>query len=170
MRYLTFLFSFLLMASLASCSSSSKKTEEPVQQPAVVDHSKWLASNNARLVKIPVDGFKYKGTEVPAKKWNKWAADNATVIKKVIDEIPEGYVLEVKGHTDARGPEEPDGEKPGNIRISQDRADTVMRALKNQGVPADKMTTTGVGSSELKPGVAPKSPEQRRVTFTIIKG
>jgi outer membrane protein OmpA-like peptidoglycan-associated protein len=97
-----------------------------------------------------------------------WATAAAPVVKGVIDKLPEGYVLQVTGHTDARGPEGPVGAKPGNIKISTDRAKAVFDALKAKGVTSPKMTYKGVGSSELIPGVDPKDAQQRRVTFKVV--
>jgi hypothetical protein len=171
MKKIIVLVTVSLMVSLLACSSSKKKTDEPAPapKPVAVDHSVWVKASNTQLTKVPVDGFEYKGTTVPAQKWDKWAAVSAPVIKKIVDEMPDGYVLQIKGHTDARGPEEPQGDKPGNIAISRDRAKAVLDSLARQGITSKKMTHTGVGSSELKPGAAPRSPEQRRVTFSIVK-
>ncbi|PKL40576.1 MAG: hypothetical protein CVV44_02945 [Spirochaetae bacterium HGW-Spirochaetae-1] len=149
-----------------SCKSTEKK--EPVVQTTSVDHSLWVKASNKQLEKIPVEGFQYKGTEVPAQKWDKWAKMSAPVVKKIISELPEGYVLQVKGHTDARGPEDPEGDKPGNIKISTDRAKAVQESLRRQGISSPKLTYKGVGSSELKAGIDPKSAGQRRVTFAVV--
>jgi outer membrane protein OmpA-like peptidoglycan-associated protein len=123
---------------------------------------------NEQLARIPVDGFDYKSSKVPPQKWDKWATAAAPVVKGVIDKLPEGYVLQVTGHTDARGPEGPVGAKPGNTKISTDRAKAVFDALKAKGVTSPKMTYKGVGSSELLPGVDPKDAQQRRVTFKVV--
>ena len=150
-----------------SCSSSKKKVE-PVPETKPVDHSAWVNATNSQLIKIPVEGFAYKVTTVPRQKWERWAELAAPAIKKILDEMPDGYVLEIKGHTDARGPEEPTGDKPGNNKISTDRARSVYNSLKKRGISSSKATYRGVGSSELKPGIDPKSPAQRRVTFAVV--
>ena len=58
--------------------------------------------------------------------------------------------------------------KPGNIKISTDRAKTVYDALLNANISSPKLTYKGVGSDELLPDYDPRAGEQRRVTFKIV--
>lgn len=50
-----------------------------------------------------------------------------------------GSPIEIGGHTDSQGPEEL------NLRLSQARAESVVRALAERGVPADRMVARGYG-------------------------
>jgi outer membrane protein OmpA-like peptidoglycan-associated protein len=140
----------------------------PVQEaPKVSSSNVWVKTSNEQLAKVPVEGFGYKSSKVPSQKWDKWAAVAAPVVKGIVDSLPADYVLVIKGHTDARGPEESTGNKPGNIKISADRAKSVEASLKKQGVSSDKIITKGAGSSEPLSGVDAKDEAQRRVTFEV---
>ncbi|RPI95620.1 MAG: OmpA family protein [Spirochaetales bacterium] len=145
-----------------ACGTTPEVKQEVAPSGSIVN------IQNEQLARIPVGGFDYKSSKVPEQKWDKWATAAAPVVKGVIDKLPEGYVLQVTGHTDARGPEGPVGAKPGNIKISTDRAKAVHNALQAKGITSPKMTYKGVGSSELVPGVDPKDAEQRRVTFKVL--
>jgi outer membrane protein OmpA-like peptidoglycan-associated protein len=57
----------------------------------------------------------------------------------VLKEHPEIVKLEVQGHTDNRG-----GVKY-NEKLSQDRANAVMKAMVKRGVEAERMTAKGYG-------------------------
>lgn len=143
--------------------------KEQVKQPDTVGAANaFVGASNDQLAKFSVTGFGYKSSTVPAQSWDKWAAVAAPVIKGIVDKLPEGYVLEVRGHTDARGPEDPEGDKPGNLKISKDRAAAVVNSLAKQGISSEKITSRGVGSSEPLAGVDPKSADQRRVTFVVV--
>jgi len=155
----------LLSMTLVTCGGAPKK----VDTPAVSSGSgMWVKQSNKQLARIPVEGFGYKESDVPAQKWDRWARLSAPVVKKIIDNLPAGYVLQVTGHTDARGPEQPEGDKPGNIKLSDDRAQEVHGALRRQGISSKKMVYKGVGSSDPRGGIAPNSAKQRRVTFVVV--
>jgi outer membrane protein OmpA-like peptidoglycan-associated protein len=143
--------------------------KEQVKQPDKVGvDTAFVGASNDQLSKFPVTGFGYKSSTVPAQSWDKWAKVAAPVIKGIVDKLPDGYVLEVRGHTDARGPEDPESDKPGNLKISKDRASAVVASLKKQGISSDKITARGVGSSETLSGADPKGAGQRRVTFVVV--
>ena len=159
---------FILTAIVSifmACESAPKKTES---MPATDTSSLFVSSSNEQLANFPVAGFGYKSSKVPAQKWDTWAKNAAPVVKKIVDSLPEGYVLQVTGHTDSSGPEEPVGRKPGNIKISSDRANTVYESLKRQGISSPNMTSKGVGSSDPLEGVDGRDPSQRRVTFKVV--
>lgn len=148
---------------IASCA------QEQVKEPEKVGVDTGIISvSNEQLAKYPVTGFGYKSSKVPAQEWDNWAKAAAPVVKDIIDKLPEGYALEVRGHTDSRGPETAEGDKPGNMKISTDRAKAVYDALGKAGITSPKLTYRGVGSSEPLQGVDPKSPDQRRVTFQVV--
>lgn len=151
---------------LAFTACGGKQTKDP--NVGSMDWGAWVKTSNGQLKRVPVKGFAYKSSNVPAQKWDKWAKTAAPVVKGIIDKLPKGYVFQVSGHTDARGPEEPDGNKPGNIQISQDRANSVRAALKRQGISSPKLTAKGVGSAQPLAGVGANNPAQRRVTFIIV--
>jgi flagellar motor protein MotB len=157
----------LFLAALACICALGCGSKEVKQEPASLPGFD-LKLANQQLARIPVDGFAYKSSEVPAQKWDKWAETAAPVVKGIIDRLPANHVLQVTGHTDASGPENPQGAKPGNIKISTDRAKAVHAALRKKGITSEKLTYKGVGSSEPLEGVDSRSPEQRRVTFVVV--
>jgi len=152
-----------IMISIISCS------KEQVKQPGVADTgSAVVSASNAQLAKYPVTGFAYKSSAIEPMKWSNWAKIAAPIVSGILDKLPDGYVMEVRGHTDSRGPEDPEGDKPGNLKISKDRAKAVYNALAAQGLKTNKITYRGVGSSEPLAGAATDSGQQRRVTFVIV--
>ena len=163
MKNVLAVMSVFAFAFMVACSSTPD-----VQQPAGDPNVALVNAQNKQLERLPVTGFAYKSSVVPKQDWDKWAEAAAPVVKEVINKLPEGYVLQVTGHTDGSGPEEAVGNKPGNIKISTDRAKAVYNALKAKGIDSPKMTYKGVGSSELLPGVDPRDGANRRVTFKVV--
>ena len=162
-KVLTALTIIIAAAFIVSCA------KEQVKEPEKVGADSNLVSvSNEQLAKYPVDGFAYKSSKVPPQKWDQWAKVAAPVVKGIIDKLPDGYVLEVRGHADGRGPESAEGSKPGNMKISTDRAKAVYDSLGKAGISSPKLTYRGVGSSETLSGADPKSAEQRRVTFQVV--
>jgi OOP family OmpA-OmpF porin len=78
---------------------------------------------------------------------------------------PELLKLEVQGHTDSRG------SRPMNKRLSQDRADAVMKALFGRGIEKKRLTAKGygpdvpIGDNNTDEG----RQKNRRVQFTIVE-
>jgi len=151
---------------LPSCTDTKQVKDPNVQ--AGFDASAWVSASNKQLLKVPVKGFAYKSSKVPSQRWDRWAKSAAPVVKGIINKLPSGYVLQITGHTDARGPEQPEGNKPGNIKISENRAKSVFQALKKNGITSPEMVYKGVGSSDPIDGVNERSASQRRVTFLVV--
>lgn len=128
---------------------------------------------NKELAKYPIQGFDYKGTNPTKADWDEKAKAMLPYVKSILTTIPEGYVIEVRGHADASGPEEPVGNKKGNIYWSEQRATNVRDALVRQGIPKEKLKVRGVGSSELIPDpnttATGRSKLNRRVTFHVVQ-
>lgn len=164
----------LAVSVTVSCKKKKDAAEGDVSninsQNAVADSrtATWVADTNAELAKIPVAGFGYKSAKLPSTSWREWKQIGTSPVKAALKDIPSGYVLQVTGHADASGPEEPTGPKPGNIRISTDRARTVYDALKSAGISSQRLIYKGTGATQLIDGVDPRSPKQRRVTFEIV--
>jgi len=82
----------------------------------------------------------------------KWLKANPTV------------KLQVTGHTDS------DGDDASNMKLSQVRAESVMKALVSGGIAADRLKAIGMGES--KPSSSNDTPEgkadNRRVEFIKI--
>ena len=68
--------------------------------------------------------------------------------------------FKIEGHTDAQGSEQ------HNLKLSQNRADSVMAYLTSKGVDKERLTGEGKGFSELLLPEKPKAAENRRVRIT----
>lgn len=73
-----------------------------------------------------------------------------------------GSIIAITGHTDASGPE------PGNLALSRERADAVRLALVAQGIPADGLRASGLGSRSPVEGLEPTDPANRRIEFAVL--
>lgn len=73
-----------------------------------------------------------------------------------------GSIIAITGHTDSSGPE------PGNLALSQARAEAVRLELIARGIPADGLRATGVGSSQPVAGLERTDPANRRIEFSVI--
>jgi outer membrane protein OmpA-like peptidoglycan-associated protein len=142
----------------------------PAPQPAkdVSSNNPDISSLNQQLTNNSIGGFAYKSSKLDSAKWDVWAKKASPIVKEIISKLPDGYVLQITGHADASGPEDPTGYKPGNLKISTDRAKTIYDALKKADINSPKIIYKGIGSEELLNGYDPKAPEQRRVTFKIV--
>ncbi len=74
-----------------------------------------------------------------------------------------GSIIAITGHTDASGTE------PGNLALSQERAEAVLAALIARGIPADGLRAQGVGSSQPVEGLEPLDPANRRIDFSVLE-
>lgn len=114
-------------------------------------------------------GWEYKATAVPAADFQKWATSNKALIEEALSKIESDYVLQVTGHTCSIGPRDRQADgRLGNLYYSKARAQQVLAALKNAGIPTDKMTVAGVADDEPARGVDAKDQLNRRVTFKIV--
>jgi outer membrane protein OmpA-like peptidoglycan-associated protein/tetratricopeptide (TPR) repeat protein len=99
------------------------------------------------------------------------ASDTLDMIANILKEHPD-MVVEVRGHTDAHGP------NAYNERLSQNRSKSAIDYLIAKGVEKDRMIPKGFGKLEpIAPNETPEgkdNPEgrqlNRRVEFKIIKG
>jgi outer membrane protein OmpA-like peptidoglycan-associated protein len=157
MKKITALFTLIIAIFLiTSCA------KEQVKEPAKVGvDDTFVPASNTQLSKYPVAGFAYKSSKVPPQEWDRWAKIAAPVVKEILNKLPDG-------HADASGPETAEGDKPGNMKISADRAKAVYDSLGKSGISSSKITYRGVGSSEPLSRADPNSGEQRRVTFVIV--
>ncbi len=150
---------------LGCASAPAPEVKKDTVDPNIAN----ISSQNQQLANNPIGGFAYKSSKLDTAKWDKWAQRVAPIVKEITTKLPEGYILQITGHTDASGPENPTGDKPGNIKISTDRAKTVYDALKKANVDSPKITYKGIGSEELLKDYDSRAPEQRRVTFKIVQ-
>lgn len=73
------------------------------------------------------------------------------------------YRYQVVGHTDATGTMEL------NMKLSRDRADTVVAYLMKQGIPAERLAAEGKGPNELLNAQQPDAAENRRVEVRLVQ-
>jgi outer membrane protein OmpA-like peptidoglycan-associated protein len=78
---------------------------------------------------------------------------------------PQIELLEIEGHTDERGDDE------HNLRLSADRANSVMQALIQRGIAPNRLVAAGYGEyCPQDPGHNPRAWERnRRVQFLIVR-
>lgn len=169
--------------SFTLCSSADKKEEsapEPSGQEQSAAANRSVDANSPQAIADSLNdklkdfrypdgltrpGFSYKKADVNAGDFSEWSKVNAPVIKEGLGKLPDSFALEITGHTDAVGPEQAEGDKKGNIFYSELRANAVKQALIKQGIPANRITTKGAGSSEPVSGLDAKDAKNRRVTF-----
>ena len=73
-----------------------------------------------------------------------------------------GSVIAVTGHTDAAGDE------PGNLVLSQQRAEAVLASLAARGIPESGLRARGWGSGRPLEGLEPGDPANRRIEFKVV--
>ena len=160
----TFFPIFITLLFVIGCAST-----EPQAPKLTATNTPNISTMNQQLADSSIGGFAYKSSKLDMAKWDNWAQKASPIVKEIITKLPDGYALQVTGHADASGPEEPTGNKPGNIKLSTDRAKTVYDALKRANIDSPKIIYKGVGSSELLDNYDSKAQEQRRVTFKIVQ-
>jgi OOP family OmpA-OmpF porin len=86
-------------------------------------------------------------------------------VVKLLQENP-AIEIEMSAHTDSRGADD------YNLRLSDNRARSVMEYILSKGIDAKRITSKGYG--ETKPVATNDTDEgrqsNRRVEFTIVKG
>ena len=82
-------------------------------------------------------------------------------IYTILDSEQNSAILEIQGHTDARG------EDKINQWISQKRAEAVKEYLIKKGIPAENIEAEGFGESRLLLNISPYSRRNRRVEIYI---
>ncbi len=93
--------------------------------------------------------------------------DSFAELKKVIKLMQENEAMEIKisGHTDA------DGSETSNQQLSEARAAAVMAYLTENGIPAQRISSEGLGETQPIADNDTEAGKQlnRRVEFTIVK-
>ncbi|MCX7882767.1 MAG: OmpA family protein [Brevinematales bacterium] len=155
-------------------------TSQPEQKPVVVEQKKEevqapvetpeqvVVRLNREVITIPMVGFGYRVTTLQAQAVSNWAKGAIPLIKKTLEVMPEGYVLEIRGHATPPDPKKK-GERVSTMEISTKRAEFVYDFLRKQGINMSRVVVRGVGESEPLDPNNPTDPKNRRVTFHVRK-
>ena len=172
-KFLLVNFAALSLVAFVACSSAQQ--EEPVErktEEAPVDASMTINVINRGLAELAYkptpEGFAYKSINVPTDSFQEWATSNKDSINKAVQQLPDGFVLQVTGHTCSIGPREAEAGKRGNVWYSTQRARNVYTALKNSGIPAEKLSYKGIADDETMSDVETTDSRNRRVTFKVV--
>lgn len=119
---------------------------------------------NAMLAKVPIEGYK-SGQAASKEEWNKMITLAVPVVKEVLPKVPQGYALQVTGHTDGQG----GVNSAGNYNLSAQRAMQVWTELRKRGVTDPKLTSKGAAGTIASSKCSINDSCQRRVTFIVVK-
>jgi outer membrane protein OmpA-like peptidoglycan-associated protein len=123
--------------------------------------SRYLASTEGGPMKVDLDRVEFaSGSSTLTPKSRAQIGDLAALLR----DYPKASVV-VAGHTDNVGRE------PANVALSQARAETVARALRNADVAADRVRAVGYGSQNpvADNSTAIGRSQNRRVTLEVTR-
>jgi len=169
----------ILSFCFAACSStqtrnSNTNTGETNGNGSASERSISLDDTNTALGNLSYAphgrGFDYKATGIDPADFQTWASQAKPKIQQALDQVGQGFVLQVTGHTCSIGPRDavPAQGKKGNIWYSTERARAVFTALVNSGIPAARITIKGIADDESLPGIPGTDQRNRRVTFKVV--
>ena len=168
---------FIAWGALASCMATGAQTQAPVLQESEVSEKALVDAltidTNKTRGFVPAEPAKAKPGKVsllitfPTNSAVITARTKATLdmlARAVKSDALSGFSFNVEGHADARGNPE------RNLRLSQMRAEAVVSYLVSQmGIPPERLTPVGKGSSEPLNKTRIDAPENRRVTIVTIR-
>ena len=167
---LTILAASALAISTVACSGGDRKSRGGISGGGVVGVNAAQMAVGLVAYSPGGKGFPYKGVQVPASEVSKWAKDNKSAIESTLSKVPDGYVLQVTGHSDSVGPRTAPGDgRKGNIWYSEQRAKAVYNALIAQGVPKDKLTFGGAADDITSSMCGSDEACQRRVSLQVVE-
>ncbi len=159
--------SLLLLLAFAVMFAVSCASQQPAQQaetPSVSGGVGMMVSASNEALKPAADAlevFPPSSSNLSSRNKSLIGSKAVAVIKEVVNKIPEGYVIQVTGHS-ALVKEAPTDD------VSTGRAKAVYDELIRAGIDRNKLTYKGVGTSELIPGLDGLAPKQRRVSFKVV--
>jgi len=161
-KVISLLSAVLFAAFLTSCAETAQdKTTTPSVKADTGDMV--LTQINNQVKDFSVDGFGGASSKIKSSEDLENMKRIVGLVKPVIDKLPDGYVMMIKGHAAAYPT------KALQRSVSKARAYAVYKELKKAGVPASKMSYKGVDIKEPLEGYDAKDFKQRRVSFTAIK-
>lgn len=142
----------------SSDSSQSAPQAAPApQRPAATGDCSQLSDNVPTTAVDFQIQFKLNSAEL-----SPVSENTLQQIAKILALTPERCVI-VEGHTDASG------RADANMRLSRDRADTVVRYITERaGVLRNRLVVVGKGSTEPLRNLAPSDAKNRRVVFKVV--
>lgn len=162
------------LAPVSTATKQSQTKPAPVVTPApVVPAAPKVVDIKTLKFSRTITGYGYKKRNADLPKVEANIRSAMTVLLPIIQKIkdhPDGYKYKIQiiGHADGVGPENPKGDKPGNIQISLERAQNVLDFIvKNYNLSPDMFEVVGKGSSQLKNKSNPRSSENRRVVIVF---
>ena len=156
-KFFLALCALLTAIMVIACGSAPAKESRSLGDGVAIDAA------NAQLAKVPVVGFPPFTTKMPITQFDQYGENAATVAKTVIASMPEGYLIQIVGHAN----QHPSKSAAFTKSLSTQRAKYVYTYFVSKGIDKNKMTYTGVGSSEPDPNLSHS--DNRRVTFKLIK-
>lgn len=156
-----FISAFVLVLACAGCAGKPA----PMTAPGVPSSGNPLVDGvNAQLALVTVEEYKL-GAPVSAQERADMIDRAVAVIKAMLPRLPEGYVIQVTGHTDTQG----GAQSKANLAVSARKAQLVFGELGKKGVAGARLVTKGAGGTMLVAACGEKEPCQRRVTFIVVK-
>ncbi len=150
----------ILIATIAvACSSGQGNV-----RGASGDTDPKIVQWNETLKQARMFGFKAWKAAPGKAAYAEWEKSDIPIVKSVVAEIPEGYVVEVRGHADTQGATK------ANQKIGLKRAEFVYEALTKSGVDKDKLVYRSMGESNpIMDETNTENPLNRRVSFVVLK-
>ncbi len=129
----------------------------PAEEPAKPEEVKNCQADVDAIIKGKTINFATSGSAI--------AADSIPLIDSLGKALAEceGVVVEVSGHTDPRG------DDAANQKLSEARANSVVKALTERKVPAGRMKAVGYGETKLldSSGTPAADAKNRRIDFGV---
>ena len=166
----TILFLLALSTAAVACGSTDKKADSNAAGATGASGASSRSfggdmvvdAANDQLAKVPVVGFPPFSNTMPMTQFDQYGKNAATVAKGVVNNMPDGYVLQIKGHAN----QHPSKSAAYTKSLSLQRAKYVYNYFAGKGIDKKKMTAVGVGNAEPDPSLS--HAENRRVTFKLV--
>jgi len=147
---------FVILFSIAAFISCGGENIKPTGNK-VVDEL------NTKLSTVTITGFP-SDKESSNATWDLKLTIAIPIVKEVLPRIPNGWFLQVTGHSDAEGGITAEN----NYKLSAARAKMVFDRLREKGVRDTKLTQKGVAGTMMSGKCGKYGACQRRVSFRIV--
>ena len=154
---------FVAAAAFTFACSSSQTTQQ-AETPQVSSGAGMMVSATNEALKPAADAldvFQPSSAALTNRNKSLISSKAVAVIKEVVNKVPEGYVIQVTGHSAMVKDAATDD-------VSTNRAKAVYNELLRAGIDRNKLTYKGIATSEMLPGLDGLDPKQRRVSFKVV--